>query len=203
MAKYRTDRSQQQRILVAQTAARLMAEQGIQDFHAAKLKAVEQMGLDRNSQNMPRNQEVELALSEYQRLFQSDLQPKVLQRMRAIAQQLMGLLEQFQPRLVGSVLSGRATAYSNINLHLFAQTPEFVAMYLLDHGIPYEIHERKVRMGNNQYQDYPVYRFMADDVTIEAMVFDQDGLRQSPLSPVDGKPMQRAARAEVLRLLAA
>jgi len=161
------------------------------------------MGLDRNSQNMPRNQEVELALSEYQRLFQSDLQPKVLQRMRAIAQQLMGLLEQFQPRLVGSVLSGRATAYSNINLHLFAQTPEFVAMYLLDHGIPYEIHERKVRMGNNQYQDYPVYRFMADDVTIEAMVFDQDGLRQSPLSPVDGKPMQRAARAEVLRLLAA
>lgn len=203
MAKYRTDRSQQQRILVAQTAARLMAEQGIQDFHAAKLKAVEQMGLDRNSQNMPRNQEVELALSEYQRLFQSDLQPKVLQRLRAIAQQLMALLEQFQPRLVGSVLSGRATAYSNINLHLFAQTPEFVAMYLLDHGIPYEIHERKVRMGNNQYQDYPVYRFMADDVTIEAMVFDQDGLRQSPLSPVDGKPMQRAARAEVMRLLAA
>jgi hypothetical protein len=203
MAKYRTDRSQQQRILVAQTAARLMAEQGIQDFHAAKLKAVEQMGLDKNSQNMPRNQEVELALSEYQRLFQSDLQPKVLQRLRAIAQQLMGLLEQFQPRLVGSVLSGRATAYSNINLHLFAQTPEFVAMYLLDHGIPYEIHERKVRMGNNQYQDYPVYRFIADDVTIEAMVFDQDGLRQSPLSPVDGKPMQRAARAEVMRLLAA
>jgi hypothetical protein len=44
---------------------------------------------------------------------------------------------------------------------------------------------------------------MADDVTIEAMVFDQDGLRQSPLSPVNGKPMQRAARAEVMRLLAA
>ncbi len=203
MTKHRTDRSQQQRILVAQTAARLMAEQGIQDFHAAKLKAVEQMGLDRNSQNMPRNQEVELALSEYQRLFQRDLQPKVLQRLRAMAQQLMGLLEQFQPRLVGSVLSGRATEYSNINLHLFAQTPEFVAIYLLDHGIPYEIHERKVRMGNNQYQEYPVYQFLADDVTIEAMVFDQDGLRQSPLSPVNGKPMQRAARAEVMRLLAA
>lgn len=203
MGRHRSDRSQQQRILMAQTAARLMAEQGIQDFHAAKLKAAEQMGLDRNSQNMPRNQEIEQALSEYQRLFQSELQPRVLQRLRNIAQQVMGLLERFQPRLVGSVLSGRATAYSNINLHLFAQSPEAVAMYLLDRGIPYEVHERRMRMGNHQYQDCPVYRFVADEVTIEALVFDLDGLRQSPLSPVDGRPMQRAARSEVMRLLAA
>jgi hypothetical protein len=42
-----------------------------------------------------------------------------------------------------------------------------------------------------------------DDQAIEATVFPTDGIRQAPVSPVDGKPMRRADVADLEALLAA
>jgi hypothetical protein len=39
------------------------------------------------------------------------------------------------------------------------------------------------------------------DLDVEATVFPKDGIRQSPLSPTDGKPMRRADRTEVEMLV--
>ncbi|MCE3286298.1 MAG: hypothetical protein K0R70_2554, partial [Steroidobacteraceae bacterium] len=48
---------------------------------------------------------------------------------------------------------------------------------------------------------YPAFRFVAGRQTVDAVVFPLDGIRQSPCSPVDGKPMRRATRAEVEAML--
>ena len=40
-----------------------------------------------------------------------------------------------------------------------------------------------------------------DDHAIDAMVFPGDGIRQAPVSPVDGRPMRRADLAQVEELL--
>lgn len=48
----------------------------------------------------------------------------------------------------------------------------------------------------------PTVRFDIGDETIEAFVFARDGIRQAPISPVDGKPMRRAGIPEVSGLLA-
>jgi hypothetical protein len=45
-------------------------------------------------------------------------------------------------------------------------------------------------------------QFVAGDKEIEAVVFPLNGIRQSPSSPVDGKPMRRADIAELETLLA-
>ena len=42
---------------------------------------------------------------------------------------------------------------------------------------------------------------MAGEVEIESVVFPVDGIRQAPISPVDGKPMQRADEKAVRELL--
>jgi hypothetical protein len=42
---------------------------------------------------------------------------------------------------------------------------------------------------------------VAGDREIDAVVFPIDGIRQSPASPVDGKPMRRADTAELESLL--
>src|SRR3546814_19953739 len=55
----------------AHEAARLIAEGGIRDFHQAKLKAAERLGI-LDDASLPRNREIEDALREYQRLFQRD-----------------------------------------------------------------------------------------------------------------------------------
>jgi hypothetical protein len=44
-------------------------------------------------------------------------------------------------------------------------------------------------------------RFVAGRQTVDAVVFPVDGIRQSPTSPVDGRPMRRASAAEVESLL--
>ena len=41
-----------------------------------------------------------------------------------------------------------------------------------------------------------------DDQAIEATVFPTDGIRKAPFSPVDRKPMRRAAVADLEALLA-
>jgi hypothetical protein len=48
---------------------------------------------------------------------------------------------------------------------------------------------------------YPGVRFELDDQSIEAVVFPHDGIRQAPVSPVDGRPMKRANKLEVEALL--
>jgi hypothetical protein len=42
---------------------------------------------------------------------------------------------------------------------------------------------------------------MQGDAEIEATVFPVDGVRQAPISPVDGKPMKRASVRTVEDLL--
>ncbi len=201
MSSKRNIRSGQQRTLIAQTAARFMAEHGIRDFYLAKNKALESMGITRNTPNMPRNVEVEEALAEHQRLFQADSQPLALARLRRVAAEALVFMADFQPRLVGPVLSGVAGADSVVNLHLFADTPEDVLVFLLDHGIPHDTEQRRLRFSDSGAQDYPMYRFDADGVTVELTIFGRNGLRQAPLSPVDGRPMRRAELAEVRALL--
>jgi hypothetical protein len=48
---------------------------------------------------------------------------------------------------------------------------------------------------------YPGVSFEIDDQPIEATVFPMDGIRQAPVSPVDGKPMRRANVNELEALL--
>jgi hypothetical protein len=44
-------------------------------------------------------------------------------------------------------------------------------------------------------------RFDANGRTVDATVFPIDGIRQSPYSPVDGRPMKRADAREVSELV--
>jgi hypothetical protein len=49
--------------------------------------------------------------------------------------------------------------------------------------------------------EYPGVRFEINDHPIEATVFPTDGIRQAPVSPVDGRPMRRADVSELEALL--
>jgi len=142
MPRRHDSRSENLRRALAQEAARIMAEQGIHDFLTAKRKAGERLGVSDESV-MPRNTEVEAALIEYQRLFRADSHQETLLAQRQAALRAMQYLAAFDPRLVGPVLSGTATAYADVQLHLFAERAESVALKLLDRGIAHEVTERR------------------------------------------------------------
>lgn len=185
---------------MAQEAARLMAEHGIQDFLVAKRKAAERYGVIEGA-FLPRNTEIEAALASYQRLFGGTQYSKSLQRQRLEAIRAMQLLSPFDPRLVGAVLSGAATVHSDIQLHAFADAPEAVFLHLADHRYVYEVLERRLKISPDQLLSVPTARFLFGSETVEVFVFPKNGIRQAPISPVDGKPMRRAGLSEVITLV--
>lgn len=200
MNKRMNPRAEQLRRALAQEAARIMSEQGIDDYRLAKRKAAERLGATDISV-LPKNTEIEAALAEHQRLFEADTHSSTLDALRRTALQAMRLLRKFEPRLVGPVLSGTASAHSEVNLHLFADGTETVVLHLMEQGIPHRIAERRLRYEPNRLIAYPVVQFVAGDREIDSVVFPLDGIRQSPASPVDGRPMRRADAAEVASML--
>ena len=193
-------RDQQMRVLIAQEAARLMNLEGIRDFQAAKRKAAQHLGAP-DTRNMPRNIEVEQALSEYQRLFCADEQLGHLRSLRESAVQAMRFFTDFRPRLVGSVLSGTAGPHADINLHLFADTAEEVGLFLMASNIPFETASRRLRVSREEWIEFSCFQFMAGEHPVELVVFPAEGRREPPRSPVDGKPMPRGSLSEVEALL--
>jgi hypothetical protein len=181
-------------------AARIMAEEGVQDFQAAKRKAANRLNQP-DMKHLPSNQEIEDALTLHLRLFHAQDLPQTLLKLRTLALNAMGLLETFEPRLVGAVLSGNVTTYSEVHLHVAADTPEDVGFLLQEHHIPFDVASRHVRYGGDRHENLPAYRFLADGTTIELAVFTRHGAREVPLSPVDGKPMRRVNRKELTQLL--
>ncbi len=189
------------RTLLAQECARLMAEEGVKDFLTAKRKAAGRLGVSKRAL-LPGNAEIEQALVEYQRLFKANEQPLQLRLLRRTALEAMRFLARFRPRLVGAVLNGTAGPHADVDLHLFADTSEEVALFLLDHAIPFETSERRLRLANGEYANLPVFGFEAGGVDIDLTVFSPGAEREAPRSPVDGRPMRRAGLAEVQALLA-
>jgi uncharacterized protein YgbK (DUF1537 family) len=200
MPKRHPVRTENLRRALAQEAARVMAEHGVRDFLFAKRKAAVRFGVTDNAV-LPRNTEIEAALVEYQRLFGGDSHVESLHAQRQVAVEAMRRLQEFEPRLVGAVLSGTATEHSEVQIHLFADRAETVAIRLMDQGIPHEVTERRVKMNAERVLAYPGLSFEIDAQPIEATVFPTEAIRQAPVSPVDGKPMRRANLDEVEQLL--
>jgi len=193
-------RTHERRQRLAIEAARLMAEGGMRDFHQAKLKAAERLGIFDDA-SLPRNREIEDALREYQRLFQRDNVIELRQR-REAALRALEFFKPFDPRLVGPVLDGTADARSAVTLHLYSDDADAAPRFLDQHGIPAEARSRRLRLDREREGDFPVWLFSAEDLAFDLTVLPLDLLRQAPLSGVDEKPMKRASIAQLRQLLA-
>ncbi|MFO1423088.1 MAG: hypothetical protein U1F70_05455 [Candidatus Competibacteraceae bacterium] len=189
------------RTLIAQECARLIAEEGVQNFSAARRKAALRLAINDRT-ILPDNIAIEQALLDHQQLFHADRQAIHLRGLRKTALDAMRFLSHFRPRLVGSVLSGAAGPHASIHLHLFADSPEEVTLFLMEHHIPFEVDEQRLNMASGARICLPVFRFTAGEADIDLTVFGLLAEREAPLSPVNGRPMQRAGLAQVQALLA-
>jgi hypothetical protein len=184
---------------IAHAAARLMAEDGIEDYAQAKRKAARQVGAT-DARQMPTNDEIDAALAQYRGLFQHG-HPAQLRELRGLALGVMQELAAFNPYLTGSVLRGSAGRYADIQLQLFCDNPKSVEHYLLGQGIQFRSAET---------------RFYAGDMTVAApvLIFNRDGydVHLTLLSPRDvrlplkttpaGRPLERA-KADAVEILIA
>jgi hypothetical protein len=190
----------QARLEVAAEAARILATEGQHNYHAAKKKAAERMGLSERLA-LPSNIEVKDALLTYQALYGGQAHQENIDRLRRCAAQAMQLLGDFQPRLVGSVLDGTANSHSRVALHVFIDAIETLVLFLLERGMAFDQQQRQIRWFDGGHRMVQVVVLKLQDVEVEMTVFEPLHLRQSPPSPIDGRPQRRAGLAEVEILL--
>ncbi|MCH7536894.1 MAG: hypothetical protein IID57_03485 [Proteobacteria bacterium] len=200
MSRRQTSETGHARQLVAQEAARIIVNHGVRDYRQAKQKAAERLGFSARD-SLPGNAEIETAVVEHLQIFGGDSHEDYLRLMRVAALATMQLLASFAPRLVGPVLAGTADENSVINLHVFADSPEAVALELDDIGLQFRLYERRLKSRRNQVETYAGFQFHHNNSSIEATVFPVDGIRQAPMSPIDGKPMRRVDSNGVQELL--
>ena len=194
-AKYK---QQQMRTRIAAAAARMMAEDGIEEYALAKRKAARQLGAE-DTQALPRNEEVEIELRAYQSLYQGEEQRERIRYLRN--REAMRLLAQFRPYLSGPVLKGTAGRYGEIDLQLFTDDCKEVELFLLNRGVAYEVSEQRHFAGDRE-RPVSVLKLDWEGVPLKLAVYctnDERGtLKTSPV----GKPMERAGIQAVAELLA-
>jgi hypothetical protein len=200
MPRKRNNETERARQVLAQEAARIIVDHGIRDYRVAKQKAAERLGAGARG-SLPGNAEIEAAVANHLQLFGGESHDDRLRLMRVAALSAMELLATFTPRLVGPVLSGTADENSAVNLHVFADSPEMVAMELADMGVNYKPYERRLKSRRDQFDTFAGFEFHHSNNAIQATVFPVDGIRQAPMSPIDGKPMRRVDSDGVQDLL--
>ena len=192
----RNDRRSQ----IAHLAARLMAEDGIEDYALAKRKAARQAGTP-ESRELPTNEEIDLALRTYQEIYHREEHRDRLRELRGIAVRAMRELAQFNPYLTGSVLNGNAGKYADINLQLFTDNVKAVELYLIDRGIPYKTAQNRLYAGE-ELRMVPVYTISDDGAEIEITVLTTRELRGPLKTSLEGRNIERAKLQAVETLLA-
>ena len=205
MARENSDHIRQ---MIAQQAARMMAEDGINDFAYAKKKAGKQLGVSEASV-MPTNAEIEDEIRLYHEIYNADEQPIELAKLRQAALMTMQLFERFNPHLTGSVLDGSAGKFSQTNIHLFADSAKDVEMFLLNQQIPFESSEKSYRVSDKPSKDkkekvrktVPVFTLETELGLQKLSVFDVDDMRVAVKRVVDGSNAERLDIAGVQAIL--
>ena len=183
------------RARIAAVAARLMAEDGIDDFALAKRKAARQLGAPQ-SEALPGNDEVESELRAYRALYQAEEHPERIAELRRIALDAMLAFERFNPYLTGAVLKGTAGPYAEIELQLFPDSLKEVEIFLLERGMSFTTHEGR-RFSGDRAHAMSVFSLAWDEAPLKLSVFDPRDERLTLKTSHAGRAMERAGIAEV------
>ena len=183
---------------IAAQAARLIAEDGLPDYGAAKRKAARQLGF-RESDGLPDNGEVEEALRTYQTLFQNDEQRDRLIDMRKVALGLMREFAAHYPCLAGATWNGTASRGAPIDIDLFTDEQKALEMLMINRGTPFTTTDRP-HFSRTLQSRVPVFRFTEEGYDVRLSVFSRADERQA-LKPDAAGKAERGTVENVAALL--
>ena len=188
------------RARIAAAAARLMAEDGIDDFALAKRKAARQLGAPA-TEALPANHEIEAELRAYRALYQAEEHPERIAALRGVALDAMRALEQFSPYLTGPVLTGLAGPYAQIELQLFPESAKEVEIFLLERNFAFETSEGR-RYSGDRARAISVFSLDWQGAPLRLQVFDHRDERVALKTSQAGRVQERAGIAEVRQMVA-
>lgn len=187
---------------VAQTAARLIVEDGL-DYASARRKAMQEHGEGgRRLRDAPSNEAIEDEVRAHIAIFCADTQPAELRALREAALRWMLRLAEFRPHVGGAVWRGTATRQSIVRIDLYCDDIKAPEIALLNKGVEYETvseplgrdrHALTLVLGERSAE-------LDDWITIHLNILDLDDLRGA-LKPDARGQTWRGNAAALQRLL--
>jgi predicted nucleotidyltransferase len=186
---------------IALEAARLMYERIESEYFTAKRKAAKRLcrrGV--KPEDLPSNAEIREQIQLFARIHEGDKRTSNLRDMRLEALRLMRLLRQFRPRLIGSVMTGHVRKGSDIDLHVFSDSPALITDKLEQAGCQYDL-ERKQVVKHGEARVF-THIHVYDRFNFELTVYPEDKAHYVFKSSITGKAIERASIRELEELLA-
>lgn len=187
---------------IAWAAARMMYSREVGEYYVAKQKAAKQVckGWVKPS-NLPTNTEIREQVQLLARLHESsDSGAGTLARMRLRALWWLDQLDAFHPKLIGSVLTGGIRNGSDIDIHVFAASPDAVCVAVDATGVAFTV-ERKRIVKDGQQRVF-THIHLRDESPVELTVYHPRLLGHRFRCSITGKQIPRAGRTELSRLIA-
>ncbi len=186
---------------IALEAARLMYELVESEYFTAKRKVAKRLcrkGV--KPEDLPSNAEIREQIQLFARIHEGERRTQNLRDMRLEALRMMRLLRPFRPRLIGSVMTGHVRKGSDIDLHVFCDSPALVADLLEQAGCQFDL-ERKQVVKHGEARVF-THIHIYDRYNFELTVYPEDKAHYVFKSSVTGKPIERASIRELEEFLA-
>jgi hypothetical protein len=181
---------------IALEAARLMYERVESEYYTAKRKAAKRLCRQGpKPEDLPSNAEIREQIQLFARLHEGPKRTEHLREMRLEALALMRLLRAFRPRLIGSVMTGHVRKGSDIDLHVFTDSPGLVADLLENEGYQFDL-ERKQVVKHGEARVFTHIHVYAR-YNFELTIYPEDKAHYVFRSSVTGKAIERASIAEL------
>lgn len=194
------------RALIALEAARLMYFEGVSQYLEAKRVASRRVlgarwrGVQYRPADLPSNGEIRAALLQLASMAEGEDRTRRLAAMRIVALEVMRVLDPYYPRLIGSVWSGHVRRGSDIDLHVFAESPETLECDLWARGWEVEHEEVLIRVGND-FRTFHHLHVLDRPFPVELSVYSLRERRITTRSSVDGQSIDRVSADRVLGVL--
>ena len=118
-------------------SARLMVEGGM-DWRSARAKAARSLGVAQADARQLEEADILGALQTRQQLFSPGAADEI-RRLRMAALQVMRILREFDPRLVGAIAAGTVTPHTPIEIQVQVDSEKDLELLLLNVGVGYVV----------------------------------------------------------------
>lgn len=167
------------------------------EYLHAKERAVLMLGMAGQSR-LPSNKEIkECILRLTRNKLGSDEVDRRVNEMREIAEAVMTAVEDFDPFLIGSTLSGEIRESSDIDLHAYCDDHEILLHRLLQ----WDYQDIEVDSVENRKGSFVHLRWQQGGYPVEITIYPWSTRDVVPISSVTCKPMKRADLPAVRHLL--
>jgi predicted nucleotidyltransferase len=182
---------------VAVEAARLLYHREFKEYYQAKREAARRHGCT----VLPTNHEIHHQLLAIADATEGAARTTRLRSMRTAALQVMETLEDFKPRLIGSVWTGHIRAGSDIDINLYGRDPDAVQWMLEQDNMIASLERVRSKRDGVMTEFIHLHFHHPSGHEVEMTLYPPEEYRTHPTCSITGGPMARGSLAELRQLL--